>query len=820
VVDTQAAGGSRRRVRPSPSGASGAPGAPCPAALAGRPRCSTATVPTERHLYTAAARVVSPRADRETVCGEQVRAATLSALHAAAPNRLGSAHDATLLAVISRERSEPPTRVACSTTWLALAALLLTGCARPPGAAAPEQDLVSVRRFVENGIGTDVPESLERGATKFLASTAHPVLTSVKPFPARLECGPADAAHPRAAQPCRVAFSPELPDAPFAIFETILGPATGETGDDPAGAAATAGTPGAVAATPDGASGAPVHQDHSARRVLVPRGGSVDAGKLTPAQVFFAHLFPVAPLPERALTTESFVVPAGALLRLSIGVDQRAWTIDSAPVSFRVVGEDDNGWQQDLFHRMLDPARRLSDRRWFDSDVDLSDLAGRKLQLRFVSEPAQSGDTRPSLPLWGDPRVLAPGGRRARPSIVLISVDTLRAKSMSTYGAPYETSPHMTALAAQGALFEHAYSTFSNTLPSHMSMLTGLYPATHGVVEGATTLAQRLPTLAELLRAAGYATAAFTEDAMLDSRRGFARGFSSYYENTSITAGAGDAAGTFGRALEWAGRNTDESFFLFVHTYEVHAPYQPPEPYAQEFSAGQGPGLGVSERAYLQEIRYLDDVLQRLIDGLRAVVPERDLLIVVTADHGEEFFEHGMITHVQLFDEVMHVPLMMLWPGRIPAGLRIPALVSLVDVTPTILDLAGVAIPPTLDGKSLAPLLQQQPGELRRDAVFGESPRGQTLPERFVARSSNQMCMLNASGSGDVCYDLTYDPGERLPIPIEGAAAFQQLHGLGSAYRARAMTARQHTGTQAPAPTPAAPRTAVEEKLRALGYAQ
>jgi arylsulfatase A-like enzyme len=416
--------------------------------------------------------------------------------------------------------------------------------------------------------------------------------------------------------------------------------------------------------------------------------------------------------------------------------------------------------------------------------------------------------------------VIAPAAPR-RPSIVLISLDTLRAKSMSAYGHPVETTPTITTYARRGALFENAFTTFSNTLPSHMSMLTGLLPAEHGVVQLNDVLADRHATLAEMLRRAGYATGAFTEDALLDARHGFNRGFSTYYEHTSIATGTGDARGTFGRALEWAGHHADEQFFLFIHTYEVHAPYDPPEEYRTLFHDGAGSELGAPRRAYEQEIRRLDDELRRLLDGLETLLPERDLLVVITADHGEEFYEHGAAFHVQLFDEVMHVPLVMVFPGVIPPDLRVTAVVSLVDVVPTIAALAGVPLDNDVDGTSLVPLLSADPPPRWRDVVFGEYlPVFGAREPRFVARSERVKCIVAASGRHDVCFDLVADPDERQPHAWQETPEFSRIHAILEQYRAHAVAAREAPRAEPvaqPEPTPAADHR-VERKLRALGY--
>lgn len=675
--------------------------------------------------------------------------------------------------------------------------------------------------MLDGGVTPVDDPRLLSGKHVFLGGEARSTLSSAKRFAPALACQPA----PRdPSSPCVATYPEGVPRAPAAIL--TRGPSAAEH----------------QAHEPSSPSPAP-GPDLIGQALVLREGDSIEVVGLDAVGILLTRVLAVPALHDRTRTTEPFVVPANAWLRLSIGIEPAAWHIDAAPVRFRVEMEDETGATQDLFRRVLDPASRPQDRRWFDSGVDLSYVAGAKLRLRFITEPAERDDARPSLPLWGDPRIVAPAADRG-PSIVLVSLDTLRAKSMSTYGYALETTPRMSALAAQGAVFENAFTTFSNTLPAHMSMLTGLYPATHGVVSFGQHLAARHPTLAEVLRDAGYGTAAFTEDALLDSRHGFLRGFSTYDENTTIADGAGDAETTFGRALEWAGRHADERFFLFAHTYQVHWPYEPPDAYRSLFTAPDSGHVDDKQRAYDQEIRFTDDVLQRFVDGLRRVLPERDLVLVVTSDHGEEFYDHGLFTHHQLYDEVMRIPLIMVGSGRIPPGERIATPVSLVDVPPTILGLAGVHPPRGLDGTSLLPLLSGQVGDLERAAVFGEFPASSLVAEHhFVARSQHAKCFVGESGGGDVCFDLQSDPDERHPLPGGEASQFAALRARADAYRRRAIAARadadepppstatprpEHPDAEPEPPEEASPAKPdgtggadpVARKLRALGYAE
>lgn len=688
-------------------------------------------------------------------------------------------------------------------TTLVLLMGLLASCAKGPS------QIDTVKSFVDEPPESGVGHALVRGEHVFAGDVARPVLTSARKLRPVLRCkGEAES------ERCAASAPPAASRVPSIL---VVAPANGS----------------AAAVTPSGA-------------VLVPAGESISVGALSPMQKLATFLYPAPPLSERTLAYPSFEVPRGARLRFGVAVEEPAWSADFAPVAFRILAQDDAGTTHELYRRVLDPARVSDDRAWINEDLDLHDLRGRKIALRFVSEPAVPGDQRPSLPVWGSPRLVAPVANEPRPSIVLISLDTLRARSMSLYGNTRDTTPRMTALAARGAMFENVSTTFSNTLTAHMSMLTGLYPVHHGMTgrpDGPPELSAQHTLLAEVFRNAGYATAAFTEDALLDSRYGFRRGFSTYYEKTAVEQRYGDAAETFERALEWARRSADEPFFLFVHTYQVHDPYDPPPEYRDLFS-DHAQDLGPRQRAYEQEIRYVDDLLAGLIAGLNAQVPERRLMIVVTADHGEEFGEHHALGHNQLFDEVMHVPLLMVWPGTIPGGVRVPVAASLVDLVPTVLGFMNLTAPPELDGVDLTGFVTGHAPPLDRDTVLGEYPRSPFVEEpAFVARSLDAKCLVVQSERHEVCFDLRKDPAEAVALPPDAAPAFARPYQLAKDYRARALAlwradedrarARREAFMSSSAGTareknPAAARTesgparsdAVERKLRALGYVE
>jgi arylsulfatase A-like enzyme/4-amino-4-deoxy-L-arabinose transferase-like glycosyltransferase len=310
----------------------------------------------------------------------------------------------------------------------------------------------------------------------------------------------------------------------------------------------------------------------------------------------------------------------------------------------------------------------------------------------------------------------------ARRSIVLVSIDTLRPDHLGCYGYARPTSPHLDALAAAGTLFEQAYAPSSWTLPSHTSMLSGLSPFRHGAVDASVRIPDHVPLVAELLRARGYDTLGAVGNPFVSEHFGFRRGFARWLERRKSGT---DPDGYQAEVLAEL-RGLRAPFFAFLHYNSVHHPYAPPPAYNRFAPAGSegirgarvgrllhalekgAPKVTPAEREmmvglYDGEILAMDDRLGRTLGQLSRAFGD-ELLVVVTADHGEEFLEHGSLMHSRtLYDELLHVPLLVRGAG-LPAGKRVREMVSLMDVAPTLLDWAGVPAPPGLDGRSLLPL--------------------------------------------------------------------------------------------------------------------
>lgn len=361
-----------------------------------------------------------------------------------------------------------------------------------------------------------------------------------------------------------------------------------------------------------------------------------------------------------------------------------------------------------------------------------------------------------------------------RPSILLVSLDTTRADRLGCYGQTSQRTPNLDRWAAEGVVFENAATPVPITLPAHASLMTGLVPNRHGVRDnGVYRLPENIPVMANLLAEAGYDTAAAVGSAVLDRQYGLARGFARYDDHVRREGGLAiperDAASVTDAALELAD-TLRRPFLLFVHYFDPHADYRPPPPFADTFRA----------RPYEGEIAFVDQEVGRLRRGLE----DRGLLdgavVLVTADHGESLGEHGEPTHgVFLYQATVRIPLILVAPGRVPAGARSHAFARLTDVLPTLLDLAGVAIPDDLDGRSLVQAaggIGSAAGETRwllLESDFGYESYGWS-PLRGIMDGRTKWIRAPRPE----LYDLSADPGELRNLAEETATETVRLEGI------------------------------------------
>jgi arylsulfatase A-like enzyme len=539
----------------------------------------------------------------------------------------------------------------------------------------------------------------------------------------------------------------------------------------------------------------------------------------------------VLPPALQTFATRPVAIGPGAVLTVGLGLETTGLTDGAAPVEFQLKAETDGG-TRDVLHAVLDPADPAT-RQWDDRRIDLGALAGQSVRFVFTARvqprAGRAADEAYGVPLWGAPLVLEPRPRAGRRNVLLVSLDTLRADHVGVYGADLPTTPEIDRFAAGSTLFEQTIATYPSTPGSHMSMLTGVYPSTHGVIGPLDILPPDIPTLPQLLAARGYETAAFTEDGMLVANAGFARGFDYYRENkgNTIWDASGQVDVTFPAGSRWLEAHRGELFFLFLHTYQVHEPYSPPPAFdlfktyvenGKTLPITEWTNVAIRDRhKYAGEVRYTDSELARVLAALAALGELDRTVVVITSDHGEEFWEHGWKAHDEtLYDEVLRVPLILRAPGLVPSGRRIATQVSLADLTPTLLDLLSIPAPPTMQGRSVVPLFRDPAApELATRPAFSQLRKRAKQIELLSARTPTRKWIWRTGSGGPPLevYDLTTDPGEHQNL------ATPELAAEGEALRARFHALAPARSDQVPSPTPPPtldPRT--HEKLRALGY--
>ena len=400
-----------------------------------------------------------------------------------------------------------------------------------------------------------------------------------------------------------------------------------------------------------------------------------------------------------------------------------------------------------------------------------------------------------------------PPSEQARPvrNVVLISLDTLRADHLGLYGYERDTSPEIDAFAEQGFVFERMLAPAPNTPPSQMAMMTSLYPGRHGFTGNNDRLAQGIETLALRLQGAGLRTAGFVDGAYLRAVFGFDRGFQVYDDE------GGGLKAILPKALRWLDAHGDEPFFLFLHTYDIHAPYVSPPPYHGMFHAQPYTGDIVPTGKHLnaiwagkiapsaedmqhlvdsydEGIRYTDAQIGGLLRQLEERARLEDTVVILTSDHGEEFGEHGSVLHWQLyFQPNLRVPLIVRLPRGSTQPVRIAEQAELIDILPTILDLAGAEPVAAAQGRSLVPAMearkeggdpQQQRDELGR-AAFAWWPDPGQQPLRSLVLDDHQLLFLEDGAGWEALYDLAADPMVQRNLAAEQPERVARLRELG-----------------------------------------
>jgi choline-sulfatase len=410
--------------------------------------------------------------------------------------------------------------------------------------------------------------------------------------------------------------------------------------------------------------------------------------------------------------------------------------------------------------------------------------------------------------------------RPVAPNIILITLDTTRADRMGFLGSKWGLTPNLDTLAKQSIVFTRAYAQVPLTTPSHATLLTGTYPQFNHVEVLRDPLAADLPYVPALLRSQGYQTAAFIGSMVLDPTSGapgFDRGFDVYDAGFHLARPGEDryhseerrAEDVAGRALGWfsqnsISQNTNDAprkpFFLWLHFFDAHDPYDPPKPFKDRYKSAPYDG----------EIAYTDAVVGKVVEALKRRGLFENSVIAIAADHGEAFGEHGETRHgLLLYDETIHVPLLLKLPAGKFAGERIDARVALADVAPTLLQAVNIAVPSTMQAQSLFPLMDVHSRNGADHAIYSETEYAHRTLGWSELRSWRAGKYLYVHAPKQELYDQTVDPGALDNIAPTSKAVADTLDAQMSSFR-------HETTSGSVEQTKIDPAQA--ESLHALGY--
>ena len=550
-------------------------------------------------------------------------------------------------------------------------------------------------------------------------------------------------------------------------------------------------------------------------------------------------------------------VPPNARLDLALG------TMEDLPPTFKVTAAAEGGEPQVLLeHTVTTP------NRWEWQSIDLAEFAGRKTSVSLSLVAEKPG----TLGFWGTPTVRTRSStEQAGPrGVILIHADTLRPDHLGMYGHTRDTAPFLAKLAKEGVLFTQAYAQAGWTKVSTSSFMTSLYPTTHGVSVQADRLPASATTTAEVYRAAGYATVSFSSVAFTGLGTNLHQGYEELHERTSVDTGPQYTSKTarefVDRAGDWIRNHRDTPFFMYLHFFDPHPPFEPRRPWdatwadltkreahlqqreamrkviANPFMADRAMATrdemlkaGVDPATYLAydkdwydgSIRGLDAELARLFEQLRGLGLDRDVAVAFLADHGEEFQEHGRMWHGQsVYGELMHVPLVVRWPAGIKGGNVVDEPVELIDVAPTLLELSALGRPEAMQGQSLLPLLRPSAGASaawkRRPVIMEKQPMGGNehpeASQAFAIIDGNWKLIHNTIREADrpeyELFDVSKDPLDAKNVASEHPDVVQRLSKALDGWHTMATAARLKPDAE----TTKALSAEELQRLRSLGY--
>ena len=491
------------------------------------------------------------------------------------------------------------------------------------------------------------------------------------------------------------------------------------------------------------------------------------------------------PLP--ATVSYPITVPTGATLSFGHTLSAAAFMVETPdlaePARFLVRLTEDDGTKHLLFDRKVDLRENESDRRWFDERIDLASLEGKTGTLSFIAENLGDAEkAKQSSIYWSTPRITTDASSQ-EVNLLFITIDCLRADHVGAYGYPRDVTPNLDRLALGGVRFANAYANAPMTLPSIPQIFTSrVFPT------------RDQDTFTHPIARAGIANAAFVNNAWIPlwlSQGEHAKAPGTF---DRLVSGDLDATAITNKALTWLEKHPKSRFALYLHYLDAHTPYRPPESYIQRwadpeyqgpvgntFNDNEGADLGKYNEAdrakiialYDAAIAYVDEQIGRLLDALRSSGRLEQTLVIVSADHGEEFWDHGRFFHGQsLYDELLHVPLIVHVPGGAPSDLVVERPVRSIDIAPSILDWLELPAPNSFSGTPLREALQDPQGQ--GELIFATATQAQ-FPTRYAIRSGNRKLIETLETGESELYETGTDPGEEKNLAMADPAQADPL---------------------------------------------
>gem|GEM_PF-3283850 len=532
----------------------------------------------------------------------------------------------------------------------------------------------------------------------------------------------------------------------------------------------------------------------------------------------------IAPESLQGKFQREYQVPEEAKLIIHYGLDKSAWLDHPSELMLRISVKVEKEPEKDIAQIPVLPRKLGGKWKWFRKEIDLGEFSNQKVTLTFENISLKSKAKRTIL--WGEPVIVSSVDRQNdnRPNFVILLVDALRPDHLGAYGYDRPTSPNIDALALDGIVFENAFAQSNCTTLSTASLLTSRFPldakeahsSYFSIKPGISTIFKELDNI-------GYQTAVFTQNALVHWDYHYDEGVDSFLVGSKSKPMGNDVSG-------WISDYRDAPFLIYVHYMDVHADYQPPtellskfvprdyqpiEPAVQlgkardmEDSMSKGHSYGEKDKEYTiglydGTIAYTDQQIGQLIARLKTLGLYNNTVILVIADHGEEFWEHGGLRHSStLYDEQLRVPLILKPPLHLDRKAeRISSLARLIDLYPTIMQLTGLTIPPDIEGIYLLD------AELEKNlSVYAETPE-------MVAIRTREWKLIDKIGNNkDELYNLKLDPREKINVIAKHPDISARLQGEIKHFK------KNRTSSKSIEQRPKKLDQKTIDRLRALGY--